>query len=548
MRSRTLLVAVLAAAAGLAALWIVIPPIYLANDDAAIRLTVTGGDLPGEPATSYLVFTHEALARVVVALQRLLPAVFVWDVLLAAALAVGVGALLATAAAAWPRGSPRVGALCAVLVTVAPFAAGLQFTISAVMCAGAALVVAVCEMLWSERPRRSVLIAAAVLVVAGYTLRPMAVEGAVVVLLACLVPVAAAHRWWRARLLRLAAVAAIVGGTFVALDLLNRALYPERDGWAEFYTHTWQFVTLIDWNSAARDAQREAIREAAGWTPNDWDMLWKGWAGTDWTLFGPDRVANAYEVLSGSSSVIDRARAAVVGFDRRVLAELLNALAVPLGVALLFAAGVGTWRGILLAAVLVVEFLAICLAIQGGFKELPFRLLAPLVACFVAVVVVAVAEHRRASHTWFGWVAAAAIVALFAQQGWAAVQQARAEINHARSVEEQVQAMLRLKPSVVVLHGDAFPMEHWWRPFHEPPVRFSMIRLGGNNGNPRLRHFLNRTGRSRLLVSVCDDPSIFVVAEAGTIEMVPQYMLEHADRRVTVEPVFEGSFTAWRCR
>lgn len=226
VRSRTLLVAVLAAAAGLAALWTVIPSIYLANDDAAIRLTVTGGDLPGEPATSYLVFTHEALARVVVALQRLLPAVFVWDVLLAAALAVGVGALLATAVAAWPRGYSRVGALCAVLVTVAPFAAGLQFTISAVMCAGAALVVAVCELLWSERPRRSVLIAAAVLVVAGYTLRPMAVEGAVVVLLACLVPVAAAHRSWRARLRRLAAVAAIVGGMFVTLDLLNRALYP----------------------------------------------------------------------------------------------------------------------------------------------------------------------------------------------------------------------------------------------------------------------------------------------------------------------------------
>jgi hypothetical protein len=75
-----------------------------------------------------------------------------------------------------------------------------------------------------------------------------------------------------------------------------------------------------------------------------------------------------------------------------------------------------------------------------------------------------------------------------------------------------------------------------------------MIRLGGNNGNPRLRHLLDRTGRSRLLVSVCDDPSIVVVAEAGTIEMVPRYMLEHAGRSVTVEPVFEGSFTAWRCR
>ena len=195
-----------------------------------------------------------------------------------------------------------------------------------------------------------------------------------------------------------------------------------------------------------------------------------------------------------------------------------------------------------------VEFVVICLAIQGGFKDLPFRLLAPLVACFVALVVAALAEHRRTSAPWFVAIAAAAIVGVFAQQGWAAVQQASAELDHARSMEEQVQAMPRLNPSLVVLHGDAFPMEHWWRPFHQPPELFAMIRLGGNHGNPRLRYFLERTGHSRLLVSICDDPSIFVVAEAGTSEMVPRYMAEHAGRSVTVEPVFEGSFTAWRCR
>ncbi len=548
VRWRPLLVAVLAVAAGLAALWITVEPIYLANDDAAIRLTVTGGDLPDEPAASYLVFTHEVLGRVVVAVQRLLPGVFVWDVVLAAALMAGVGALLGTAVGAWSGGYAGAVALFAMLVTIVPFAAGLQFTISAVICAGAAVVVAVCEVSWSARPRRSVLVTATVLLVAGYSIRPLAVEGAVVVLLACFVPVAVARQPRWTRLLRLGGVAALVCAGFVTLDVLNRALYPDNGGWAEFYTHTWQLVNLIDWNSAARDAQRAAILDAAGWTANDWNMLWKGWAGTDWTLFGPEPVARAYAVLSANSTSLDRVRAAAAGLEPRGVAALVASLAIPCAVALLFAAGVATWRGVALATVLVLEFLAICVAIQGGFKELPFRLLAPLSACFVAIVVIAVAEHRRGSQTWLSGIAAVALIVLFAQQAGAAVQQARAEIDHARSMEEQVQAMLRLNPSIVVLHGDAFPMEHWWRPFHEPPVRFPMIRLGGNNGNPRQREFLKTTGRSRLLVSICEDPSIFVVAEAGTIEMVPVYMAEHAGRSVAVEPVFEASFTAWRCR
>ena len=75
-----------------------------------------------------------------------------------------------------------------------------------------------------------------------------------------------------------------------------------------------------------------------------------------------------------------------------------------------------------------------------------------------------------------------------------------------------------------------------------------MIRLGGNNGNPLLRHYLKATGRSRLLVAICGDPSIMVIADRPRLDLVTRYMAEHEARTITWEPAFEGSFSAWRCR
>lgn len=549
VRWRTLVVALVVIGASLALLWTFIEPIYLENDDAAIRLTIAGQDLPGEPPTSYLVFTHEALARAAMELQRVLPAVPVWDLVLALALVAGVAVLCAFAWNApstpnWGRGA----ALVTVLAAVSPFITGLQFTISAVICAGTAVLLMVCELFWRERPRRSMLIAAGVLLLLGYAIRPMAAEGGALVILACFVPIAAARVPHRSRVVRLGAVGALLLGSFAVLDYADRALYPARDGWADHYTHTWQFVNLIDWSSASRDAQLDAIRAAAGWSQNDWKMLWAGWSGTDSTLFGLDPVARGYAVLSANRTPLDRARAAVAGFDVRVVVNLLRSLSSVAALALVLAIGLGNRRAVLLTCALLIELLIICVVVEAGFKELPFRLLAPLQACFVGVVIMGIAEHLRAYGRWAAAMTLAMALGLCAQTGWAAVRQARAEINHARSIEVQMAEVLSLNPSLVVLHADAFSLEHWWRPFHQPPVRFPMIRLGGNNGNPLLEHFLRTTGRPKLLVSICNDPSTLVIAWRPHLDLVTRYMEEHLGRTVTWEPAFEGSFSAWRCR
>lgn len=548
MTWRTFVTALLITCAFIASLWMLVEPIYLEIDDAAIRLIIEGTDLSGEPPASHLVFTHEALARAAVALRRAFPGLQVWDLVLSVALATGIGCLGAIAwhAHGWSLAA-RGAAVVTVLAVVWPFVNGLQFTISAVICAGAAVVLAIYELFSRPAPRRWPLMAAGVLLLAGYSIRPMAAEGGALVILACFVPVALACDPRRTRLLRLCAVGALLLAAFAALDYMDRALYTARDGWARYYDQTWQFVTLIDWNSAARDGQMDAIRAAAGWSPNDWQMLWLGWGPTDQTLFGAEPVARAFAVLRGATSPFERLQTIVTGLTLPALMGVLRELTIVIALSMGLVLSTGNRRAVLLASVVLMEFVLICLVVQAGFKELPFRLLAPLQACLAGVIVVGASEHRRVGHRGTATVATAALVAICVQQGWVATRQARAELNHARAIERQTAELLQLNPSLVILHGDAFPAGHWWRPFHRPPAHLPMIRLGGNNGNPLLQHFLQRTGRPRLLLSICSDPSILVVADRSRLDLVTNYMAEHAARTVTWEPAFEGSFSAWRC-
>ena len=97
MTGRTFATALLITGALIATLWACVNPIYLEIDDAAIRLTITGEDLAGEPPASHLVFTHEGLARFAVALQRSVPDLSIWDLVLSVTLVSGLGGLCAVA-------------------------------------------------------------------------------------------------------------------------------------------------------------------------------------------------------------------------------------------------------------------------------------------------------------------------------------------------------------------------------------------------------------------------------------------------------------------
>jgi hypothetical protein len=501
--------------------WTIVHPTYLTNDDVTIRLAIAGDDLPGVPPTSHLVSVHEALARTAVLAQRTWPTLPVWDLILAVTLTVGISGLCTLA---WS--APLPGALLAVLATLAPLLFGLQFTVSAILCGGAGTLLLVSAMFRSTISRPAVIVGSLIMLT-GCLVRPMAgTAGAIAALLGSL-PIAVGHRM---RVRRLIVICAVLPVVFILLDAADRALY--SDEWMSHRTEHWHVARLVDWDSAS-----DSSLKAAGWSENDWQMLRTGWGRVDAVLFGDDAIAKA-----------DGGPARAARIELRAVNPLLASLSLAVVLVLAPAFGFGTVRGVLQTLAALLIFVSFCIAVQALFKELPFRVLAPLEACFVTAALIGLSEHVRP----YGWAASSAAVVvgvdLLAQQVVAATSQARADLAQGRSLEPQVAEVLRLQPSMMVLHGDAFSAELWWRPFHVPPIRFPHIRLGGDNGNPLLGRYLRETGRQQLLQSICTDPSILLIADPSPLDVATRYMFEHVQRNVTWQNVFDGSFRVWRCR
>ena len=508
-------------AVALAVAWTILHPTYLTNDDVTIRLAIAGDDLPGVPPTSHIVSVHEALARTAVLAQRTWPKLAVWDLIVAVTLAAGISGLCLLA---WS--APLPGALLAVLATLAPLLFSLQFTVSAILCGGAGMLLVVSGM-FRTTIRRPAVIVGSLILLTGCLVRPMAgTAGAIAGLLGSL-PMAVGHRM---RVRRLIVICAVLPVVFILLDAADRALYSAE--WMTHRTEHWHVARLVDWDSAS-----ERSLKAAGWSENDWQMLRTGWGGVDATLFDDDAIAKA----DGGS-----ARAARI--ELRAVTPLLVSLFLAIVLVLAPAFGFGTIRGVIQSLATLLIFVSFCIALQALYKELPFRVLAPLEASFVTAALIGLSEHVRP----YGWAASSVavfvVVGLLAQQVVAATSQARADLAQGRSLEPQVAEVLRLQPSMLVLHGDAFSAELWWRPFHRPPIRFPQIRLGGDNGNPLLGRYLRKTGRQQLLQSICADPSTLLIADRSQLDVATSYMFEHAQRKVAWENVFDGSFRVWRCR
>src|SRR4030095_13375342 len=413
----------------LAVAWTILHPTYLTNDDVTIRLSIAGDDLPGVPPTSHLVSVHEALARPAVLAQRTWPALPVWDLILAVTLIAGISGLCTLA---WS--APLPGALIAVLATVAPLLFALQFTVSAILCGGAGMLLLVSAMFRSTISRPLVIVGSLIMLT-GCLVRPMAgTAGAIAGLLGSL-PIAVGHRM---RVRRLIVICAVLPVAFILLDAADRALYLGE--WMSHRTEHWHVARLVDWHSAS-----DSSLKAAGWSENDWHMLRTGWGRVDAVLFDDVAIAKA-----------DGGSAPAARVDLRSVTPLLANLSLAVVLVLAPPFGFGTVRGVIQTLATLLIFVSFCMALQALFKELPFRVLAPLEACFVAAALIGLAEHVRP----YGWAASSVavfvVVGLLAQQVVAATSQARADLAQARSLEPQVAEVLRLQPSMLVLHGDAF--------------------------------------------------------------------------------------------
>lgn len=529
------------------AAWVLHPPVYFTNDDVTIRLALEGRAFPGQPPTGFVLFITSPLAWGLVAAYRLLPSIPWWDLLVSGTL---IWALATFFAVAWSSLGPgwlaRATSVGVVLLVAAPLVSGLQYTIAATLAAGASVLIASLELGTTFAARRSVLAMAAALLVLALIMRPMGAVGGIVAVLLCLVPLAIFGGLRLQRVaLALAAVAVLIAGVVLA----DISLYKLDDRWDGYRRYNSIVLRLLEWGDEASTVEADSIRQAVGWSSNDWKMI--RWFAVDPNVHGVVHIAKAYETRAASlgwdrvirSSWFDRAGAE--GGLRRVLTESVLALS---GIAALLLA-FGTRRSVAATVALVAAFCALCIGTEAVFKELPFRVLAPMQLCMAAAAVAVAGTLRGAPRPPRAVLGLGILVAIVTFQIPATLRAAAAERDHSRQVDSEVLSLARLSPSLVVLHSDTFPREHWWRPFRRPPIDLPAIVLSWNNQNPLLQRFLSETGRLPLLRAICADQSILVVADEGRLDFVTTYLQEHFNTSVAWTEVTEASlsFPVWRC-
>lgn len=549
LRWRTLVIAVAALVSITAVAWTVNPPSYLTNDDVTIRLGLEGTLVPGQPPNGFVLMTHAALGWAIVAVQSLMPALPLWDVVITGTLFVAAGIILVLCGPLLGRDwVGRIAALAAFTAMMAPLLYTVQFTFGATLAGGAATMLAFSETN-ARKPRTPVLVAALLLALAGMLVRPMAATAGALAAAVLLLPAALlAPPRWGGRVWPIAAGVAVLA-LFGVVQAVDTALYALDPEWDAYHRYNWMLAQFFEWGGALSDADLAAMRGVASWTSNDW-LLLSRWLGVDPTLHGFARVSNAFDAhmtVFGWDASVGAFVQRLAAVDVDTLVRLTAQSAIPLGIAGAVAGGFASLRGTAAIGATVVIFYGFCIAIEAAFKELPFRLLAPLQVCLVAAILMTAQRFRRNAPPFAALLAGGILVAVAGHETATAVAAMAANHRHSLQVDREVADLMQLSPSLLVLHADAFPAERWWRPFRRPPSNLPAIRLGDNNQNPLLQRFLTATGRQPLLRAVCKDASILIVSEADRLVPATAYLAEHFNNPVEWVVAYDASFTAWRC-
>ena len=529
--------------------WSFAPPTYLTNDDVAIKRDLEGLMAPDGVPTGYAIWPHALLGWALVYIQRLIP-IHAWDFVVAGLIICAAALALAVAwsMSSEPRG--QVLSLLAALVVIIPLFDGMQYTMSATFAAAAAVVAIVVE-LWSGRARRLVLTASAALLVAGLMVRSDSATAGGVITLVLLVPLAFSSRASRTVYLRALLIAsAALGVAAIALQLLNDGIYRLSPAWAAYRADWLATRRLLEWGSDLPDHVVSTLRAEVGWTANDWELLRRFW-GIDPTIHSQARL----DLLFDSWPRLFDVRARLVLLTQRGVADvtgggfrhLFSESWIAFATAAAIVYGTAGRRGAATAAAATAIFYASCVALEVLFKELPVRVFAPLLAGFILSILVTSCVLARPVATVRATTATIILTLLLVVQARLVVADVVGNSRQAKETDAQVSELLQLRPSLLVLHGDSFPSEFWWRPFHTPQVRLRAIDLGNENHNPYVQRFVTALYRPTLMHAICTDPSILVVSEFDRLAPVTAYMREHFGTQVTWTNVYQGSFAAWRC-
>jgi hypothetical protein len=530
----------------IAAVWLLLFPVYDTNDDVWIRLVLEGRYVPGAQPSGSAYLVNLALGETIAWLYRVAPGPSWYDV-------AEQGTLALTAAAAlylcirsirsWDQAA--IVALIASMVVAA--LAAVQYTIVATLTTivGATSLIVAATSAQSRAERFVLSAAGALLLLLGPLFRLVAaVLGLLVVAILALYPAAASLRRDGIRGKQPVIVFSLLG--FVGLGAAwayHFYAYLGSPDWKEFLQFNWLRVRLVEY-AAARlppDILLQAL-PAAGWNAADYAML-KNWIFFDTSVFSTDNLDKIVAALPIAPAPKTSA----------IVASLLSYASQFPFFPLAIVGVVMTASSVRKAAAACLSLIAVLLLVVGisiFLKPLDYRAFWPV--AFGAIFVVWIVLHldRHGTPHWlqrviaFSLLMAASLLVLSH-----VIERSReAEQAHQLLLSDLARAPLGTD-KVLVIVGAAFPYELAERPFGRPYLQraIQMVSLGISQRAPPNRQYLNRIALPDLPTWLCSD-RMGIAASQSALSALASYYARYRHQSASFVRVFKGrTFSIYRC-
>jgi hypothetical protein len=498
-------------------------PFYQTNDDVGMRLLAEGHLVPGSKPVPFLMFINVVIGKLLATLYSIAPAMPWYDLLLGASLIAAAAALVSV----WIE-SGRVWTIVLAVFLLLPAFVSMQFTIVALTCAAAGIALIVDGR--HERLGIALFVWGSMIRFEGAPL--MAIEGAVL----CLVMIRPRPR------LGPVIIASIVT---IVLFAVNHMAYDRSGGWNEFAEFNWIRSRLTEHIAPEQVTPRMLVRlqNEVGWSANDF-ALFCDWYFADANVYSLERMRKAAAIVAAEPSLRIRLGNAID--DAGAFLLKLRWFFLLVGIFVLA-------RGA--PARLVIDFLAMTLVIVlliGTTSVLgktpPPRIYWPMLILGATMLAIASRRYEPPPRRWLH--AIGILAAIFAGTPSLMAlhrmsEQRRADAAIAMNAAAQIRA---IGARLVIIHGNAFPFEDYWRPLHTSPALFPFIALGSSQRTPLLQDALRRGASTDVAWSLCSDPTLLLVAWDVLPPRLEQSVREHHGVSVRFVPLFRSErVSAWRC-
>jgi hypothetical protein len=529
-------------------------PYYKTNDDYGMRSFA-------ENMSAYLFQQNTLIALPLRSLYRLTSDVPWYDLELATGAI--AGAFICQLAILRLCGSYRDMAFCAIagFLFFAPIFQAPQFTASAILLAGGALLL-FASVIYRPPVNRQLLLLASVAIVISFFLGALVRFHVVFLVLIIVMPVVGFFALRKLDRRSILPIGAVICGVVFAFSahVFEIAYYAKSQKWADIMDSNKARSIGVEYAQldTSRPEELHAAFSAAGWSKNDYD-LFSGWLVTNAELFSAERV-NRFAELAPHKP----ANASALDVYNQMRSSNGH---VGLFFILCFAPALLRWSWFPLRAG-ALSFgwtIAVLFAVGMVFKPGMLHIVWPLyavVALLNAGIVFVCADRKVVKNGWpilEDRAIATAVLAIMAYLAALQIENISSSAAAADKLREKTMRDLSAWPaqkgSAVIVWDHNFPYEVWARPFLPTPRLPAHFIYTGSayTASPFKEAVPKHQNIYDIAWAMCNIPEIYMVdARLGLAKQhehqLVTYMREHYRQSVKVSPAFEGeALTLYVC-